>query len=261
VINDQEHDKESRRLSLMREKVKKLLKISELSSRVGVPKEAIRYYVKEGLLPKPKKTSKNMAYYDERFIDRIRAIKELQKKRFLPLRIIKNILGENSSESSLNEIKTLLELDGKIFKPIDHFLDFIPLTAEEMEEKTGLSLAELAELEDMGIIEPSTKNAQKKYDEYEVRIAEAFAKIRSSGVDKSLFLTQDFKIYKDFVEALAQEEVKLLARRITGKMSHQEALRMIDNVFDVVNNFVNLLRKKLIRKTVANYASKLKKEL
>lgn len=245
----------------MREKVKKLLKISELSSRVGVPKEAIRYYIKEGLLPKPQKTSKNMAYYDESFIERVRAIKELQKKRFLPLRIIKNIVGENSSESSVNEIKTLLELDGKIFKPIAYFLDFIPLTDEELREKTGLPMEEFAELENMKIIEPLLENGQKRFDEYDVRIVEAFAKIRNSGVDKELFPTHDFKIYKDFVEALAQEEVKLLARRITGKMTHQEALGLINNVFDGVNNFVNLLRKKLIKKTVADYVHKLKKGL
>jgi len=243
----------------MRDKVKKLLKISELSSLVGVPKEAIRYYIKEGLLPRPQKTSKNMAYYDESFIERIKAIKELQKKRFLPLRIIKNIIGEDSGESSLNEIKTLLELDGKIIKPIDHLLNFIPLTAGELMEKTGLPLEELAELEDMEIIKPFLENGQKKHDEYDTRIVEAFARIRSSGATKELFLTQDFKLYKNFVEALAREEVKLLARRITGKISQQEALRLINNVFDAVNNFVNLLRKKLIKETVADYANKLKK--
>ncbi|OGW14732.1 MAG: hypothetical protein A3G93_09480 [Nitrospinae bacterium RIFCSPLOWO2_12_FULL_45_22] len=122
----------------MRDKVKKLLKISELSSLVGVPKEAIRYYIKEGLLPRPQKTSKNMAYYDESFIERIKAIKELQKKRFLPLRIIKNIIGEDSGESSLNEIKTLLELDGKIFKPIDHLLNFIPLSANALKASSSV---------------------------------------------------------------------------------------------------------------------------
>ena len=64
---------------------RELLKIAELSEITGVPKDSIRYYVKEGLLPRPRKTSRNMAYYDyATFVPRIKLIKELQERRFLP---------------------------------------------------------------------------------------------------------------------------------------------------------------------------------
>ena len=41
-----------------------LMKISKLSEITGVARDAIHFYVREGLLPAPVKTKKNMAYYD-----------------------------------------------------------------------------------------------------------------------------------------------------------------------------------------------------
>ena len=46
----------------------------------------VRHYLREGLLPEPVKTSRNMAYYLPQFVARIRLIKQLQEERFMPLR-------------------------------------------------------------------------------------------------------------------------------------------------------------------------------
>ena len=40
-----------------------LLRISELAERAEVPVATVRHYLREGLLPEPVKTSRNMAYY------------------------------------------------------------------------------------------------------------------------------------------------------------------------------------------------------
>ena len=60
------------------------MKISELAKKTGVAPSTIRYYIKEGLLPKPKVKRKNMAYYDESYIPKITAIKELQNTGINP---------------------------------------------------------------------------------------------------------------------------------------------------------------------------------
>lgn len=59
----------------------------------GVPTPTIKHYVREGLLSGPhKRTSRNMAYYDARLAERVKVIKELQQERFLPLKIISDLL-------------------------------------------------------------------------------------------------------------------------------------------------------------------------
>ena len=54
------------------------MKIKELVERTKVSKETVHYYIREGLLPKPRKLGRNIADYDERYIDRILLIKEIQ---------------------------------------------------------------------------------------------------------------------------------------------------------------------------------------
>ena len=68
------------------------MKIRDLVERTRVSKETVHYYIREGLLPKPRKRGRNIADYDESYVERIRMIKELQDNYFLPLSLIKNIL-------------------------------------------------------------------------------------------------------------------------------------------------------------------------
>ena len=72
-----------------------MLKMKELSEASGVSAGTIKHYLREGLLPEPVKTSRNMAYYPPEFVERIRLIKQLQEERFLPLRVIKSMLDED----------------------------------------------------------------------------------------------------------------------------------------------------------------------
>ena len=64
-----------------------------------MPVATIRHYLREGLLPEPVKTSRNMAYYPPEFVDRIRLIKQLQEERFMPLRVIRELLDARGDES------------------------------------------------------------------------------------------------------------------------------------------------------------------
>jgi len=54
------------------------LKMRELTKLTDTPKSTILYYIKEGLLPEPKKIKPNVHLYDDDFVERIRFIKYLQ---------------------------------------------------------------------------------------------------------------------------------------------------------------------------------------
>ena len=59
--------------------------MGELAEASGVPSATIKHYLREGLLPKPVKTSRNMAWYSPDYVDRIKLIKRLQEERYMPL--------------------------------------------------------------------------------------------------------------------------------------------------------------------------------
>lgn len=86
-------------------RAERLMRIRELSAATGVPKGTIKSYIREVLIPRPIKTHPNSAYYNDTHLSAILAVKELRKKRFLPLSVIKEIVGAGKDELSIEEIR------------------------------------------------------------------------------------------------------------------------------------------------------------
>jgi hypothetical protein len=56
-----------------------------LVATTGVPKSTILFYLSQGLLPQPRRTSPNMAYYEPACVERIRLIQQMQERHRLTL--------------------------------------------------------------------------------------------------------------------------------------------------------------------------------
>lgn len=67
------------------------LRISDLERISGIGRSTIHYYLREGLLPPPKKTGKTMAYYDVGHVRQLKEIKKLQDEGY-PISYIKEML-------------------------------------------------------------------------------------------------------------------------------------------------------------------------
>ena len=83
-----------------------MLRMRELAEASGVSAGTIKHYLREGLLPEPVRTSRNMAYYPPEFVERIRLIKQLQEERFMPLKHIKAVLEQDPDRA-----RALVELE------------------------------------------------------------------------------------------------------------------------------------------------------
>lgn len=66
--------------------------MAELSARSGVPRETIHFYLREGLLPRPRKGGRTVAYYGEEHLERLRTIRRLRDEKYLPLAVIRRLL-------------------------------------------------------------------------------------------------------------------------------------------------------------------------
>lgn len=68
------------------------MRISELSRSSGVPVATIKYYLREGLLPKGEATAATQARYDETHLRRLRLIRALVEVGEVPLAAIHKVL-------------------------------------------------------------------------------------------------------------------------------------------------------------------------
>lgn len=226
---------------------KKLLKMQELSRATGVSGGTIRYYVQKGILPKPLKTHRNMAYYDESYIERIRAIKELQKKRFLPLNVIKMIVGSKGPSINSEQRQLLREMEKPLFADSLMGNDAHPVSREELAALAGLEPDQLNALEAMGMIEADQEG---RFDQECVQIVEILAEIRDIGLNEELdFQMEHLQIHLDLMEFLARKEIEIFTKRIVRKgMSPRQIHGLAQDAINALNKILPILHRRMVRR-------------
>lgn len=69
------------------------MRISELSRVTGVPVPTIKYYIREGLLPRGERTAANQARYGDTHVERLRLIRALREVADLPMSVIAEVVA------------------------------------------------------------------------------------------------------------------------------------------------------------------------
>src|SRR2546429_8133589 len=197
---------------------RELLRMGELAEASGVSAPTIKHYLREGLLPEPVRTSRNMAYYPPEFVDRIRLIKQLQEERFMPLRAIKQVMGEDPART-----RALVELEDRILERAAAG-DETRISATELRRSYDVPKEVLDRLAELGVLTPSSHG----YGPSDVRIVEAISRFRAGGYDERMgFTVYDTLRYKRALEALVEEEVEVLMERLAGEMDADRAVALI----------------------------------
>lgn len=232
----------------MRDAVKSpddLLKISELARRSGVSVGTIRFYIREGLLPRPTvKTSRNMAYYDESFVSRIRLVRRLQEERRLPLSMIRSIVSGGDEDH--DAVPSLVELEAKAAAALEAEEGGEATGERELIERTGISRDDLEELRALELITAQGSARAPRYAAVDVAIVEAVARARALGLTRELFPTSDLEVYVRALRALVAEEVSLFAKRTRGRELPLPPERLLEAAVNLMGELVRHLRKKLI---------------
>ena len=219
---------------------RELLRISELAEQSGVPAPTIRHYLREGLLPEPVKTSRNMAYYPPEFVERIQLIKQLQEERFMPLRVIRDLLERE--EAGPERLRALVDLEDRILeRALAGERDRVP--PEEVEAGYDVPRGVLERLAELGVLSPDGHG----YSPSDVRIVEAISRFRAGGYDERLgFTVYDTLRYKRALEPLVAEEVRVLTERLAGDVDPERALEIVEAGVAPLNDLIAALHTKLL---------------
>jgi DNA-binding transcriptional MerR regulator len=194
-----------------------MLKMAELAEASGVSAGTIKHYLREGLLPEPVKTSRNMAWYPPEFVERIQLIKELQERRFMPLKAIKG----------------LLDLEGEATR----------VSAAELKRRYGVPQEVLDRLAEIDVISPTSRG----YGPSDVRIVEAISRFRAGGYDERIgFTVYDTLRYKRAMEELVKEEVQVLMERVGDEMDPERAAQLIEKGAEPLRDLISALHTKAL---------------
>lgn len=221
-------------------------KMSDLVRLSGVSKQTIHFYLREGLLLSPIRTSKNMAYYDESTVDDIRFIKELQEKRYLPLMVIKEVLKAKREGHDQIEEDHLILFD-HLFEQAqgdgaDQKFDETSFLA-----KTCLTEQELSQLIQMELISPSPEVGNRQFDGFDLAVTEGLKGLMDMGMR-----LQDLKLYGSFLQ-FARMEVGLVHDRIIH-MDSEEQHKPLGVIYSGLERVKDLLTAKAFREYLSNHS-------
>ena len=221
------------------------MKIRDLVQRTQVSKETVHYYIREGLLPKPRKRGKNIADYEDSHVEAIRLIKELQDRYFLPLAVIKNILKRQRKSS---EGKSLLSLRREYFRPVDQLLPHEIDGEEAFRKATGLGRSWLAKMEEWGIINPEARSGRKIYSQDDITLGKLVVEMDEIGIGvKDGFDAEALKHYRDMFREIVVMSHKYYFEATLGKLSPEEFSQRIVQGREIMSAFFYHLYRKLSR--------------
>jgi DNA-binding transcriptional MerR regulator len=215
-----------------------LLKMSELADRSGVSAGTIKHYLREGLLPEPVRTSRNMAYYPPEFVERIQLIKRLQEERFMPLRLIKGVLDEDPERAH-----AIVELEDRILERAAAAQERGRVSRAEVRRRYSIPENVLRRLEELDVLTPNRRG----YDADDVAIIEAISRFRGGGYDEQLgFTVYDTLRYRETLQPLVEEEVRVLLERLAGEVEADRAAEIIGAGAQPLRDLIGAVHSKLL---------------
>lgn len=207
----------------------------QLVEASGLPKSTILHYVDQGLLPKPIKTSPNMAYYHPDCVELLAFIKSMQEQHRLPLIKIKKMLeirrrGEDP--------ELYLQLGQVIFGPPAERI----MELNEFCRQSGLSPEQVDELMAVGLLLPLQDDG---FDPLDAALGEIYARALGAGITPS-----DLSFYKRLGEALVDEEMALRAR-VTNHLSYEDDAALTTQMTKAARNMRSYVIERLFQLRVA----------
>ena len=215
------------------------LRMKDLVEATGLERQAIHFYIQQGLLPAGRKTGRNMAWYTQAHVDRLLSIRKLQQEHFLPLKAIKAVLDGTDEDFTPEQRAFLRGVKRRLGGELTEEDRAKTVAAEELVERFGVDREDLREAAELGVV------GVRENDEGDLVIAEAdawmvelFGQMRKLGFTRELgFSVEDLRFYEDAMNRLFREEIKLISGRLS-KLPPDEAAAMIEKALPLIHSFL-----------------------
>ena len=199
-----------------------MLKMSELAEQSGVSAGTIKHYLREGLLGdggEVLRTSRNMAYYPADYVERIRLIKRLQEERFMPLRVIREVMDTDPERAAM-----MIELEDRLLDRAIAAREGSRVSRAQVRREYDVPQNVLRRLEELGVLTPNSR-----------------------GYDEALgFTVYDTLRYREALEPLVDEEVRVLLDRLAGEVEVDRAVEIIASGTEPLRDLVGAMHSKLL---------------
>ena len=231
-------------------------KMADLCRLTGMPRQAIHFYIHEGLVPPGRKTGRNNARYGELHLERIRTVRRLQNERFMPLKAIRAVFeGRDDAftpeqQGTIGDVKR--RLAGTLARPPDRErrIDARALLARHGLEPRDLDDLVRSRLVDVdrgprGTLRVSTDDAWA---------FEMLGQVRRAGFAHDLgFDAKLLRVYERAVASLVDREWRAVSERLSS-VPPESVAAMLEKAMPLVHEFFARYHAKKVRDFFAGMA-------
>lgn len=230
------------------------MKISELMDRTGVSKETIHYYIREGVLQKPRKTGKNTADYSQTHVDQIKTIKSLRENYFLPIPVIKKLIKKQKSRSRSENFSFQFLIEN--FRPLDQLICTEVNGRGAFMKTTGLSERWLAKMIEWEIIAAEEQNQEDFFSQDDVIIGKLIADMDRIGLGpRDGFNPEELKNFTAMIRTFVAKNLERYMQAGWDKMSREELVKKGSQSTELMSLFFYHIYRKLVREEYRRYVA------
>jgi DNA-binding transcriptional MerR regulator len=215
-----------------------LLKIGELARRSGVTVATLKHYLREGLIRPARKTGRTMSWYEPGLVARVQAIKELQRRRFLPLDVIKRAIASDRNASDDHAAATA------IAAVLAKHGGTRTRTRAELVDQHGADPRELDWLAAAGLAVPT--GPEQRYRGDDLALLSTLGDARRVGISPAML---PFAILNDYLAALrglVEVELRMFRAGVLARADRDDVDGLTTAATELSERLVVLLRRKLL---------------
>ena len=226
------------------------MKMKELEQRTGIGREAIRFYIREGLLEEPERPKKNVAIYSENHVERILLIKKLQDERFLPLTVIKDVLEQG--RAAQGDLAAFLGTEfAMVLAPRIRSSGLSAATLGSLLDECELDMDQIEQMVVAGFLEPAALSLTLEVSPEDAALIRLWGGMRRGGFGAVGVAVSDLKPYADAAASIAAYEVDPFYRHVEGRLDTDDAARLGALGVESTRDMFALLRIKATLKEVS----------
>ena len=212
----------------------------------GLERQTIHYYIREGLLPPPRKSATKSATYGPEHLERLQQISSLRNKQFLPVKAIRALYSNKAAlalseqqRSYLQELR--LGLPESIRPGAENY---VPLREVP---KMHLCSDDLESIVELGLIRVEGTASEPMVSQEDAHILEAWGKLRSLGFSSEKGYEPDLlRLWDKVIEDLVVQEISFLAGGMK-RDSEMESMEVTRATMEVVRGLIDALHYKKTR--------------
>ncbi len=156
----------------------------------------------------------------------------------MPLRVIRELIGSDPERAM-----RMIELEDRILERAIEARETGRVSRAKVRETYDLPQNVLDRLEQLGVLAPSARG----YDRDDIAIIEAISRFRAGGYEEAIgFTVYDTIRYREALEPLVEEEVRVLLDRLAGKVDVDRAVQIISSGAEPLRELIGAMHSKLL---------------